>query len=149
MTKPEKIQPEPICVYQRHASKNFYQFFGLLIILALNISIAGSDISRGMAHRFLDWRATLPTYAFLIFVDLVMFTPMFMQVKRLQFFDDRLVIETLFWKSKVKWQDIVRFWQPPYMRVAALKTKRCIYLINPRDLDGFDDLILKVKEKLV
>ena len=139
---------EPLVVYQRHFSKNIYQLFGLLLILGLNVSIAGSDITRAMRHVFLDWRATLPTYAFVLFCDVVLFIPSLLQVKRIGYFDDRLEIETLFWKSKVTWPDIIRFWQPAYVKVAALKTKRGLFLINPKDIDGFEDLVGKVKEKL-
>jgi hypothetical protein len=139
---------EPLVVYERHLSKNLYQLFGLFVILGLNVSIAGSDITRFMTHVVLDWRAALPTYAFVLFADVVLFIPSVLQVKRILYFDDRLEVQTLFWKSKVKWQDIVRFWQPAFMRVAVLKTKRGLYLINPKDIDGFDDLLGKVKKKL-
>ena len=140
---------EPLAVYERHVSKTVYQFFGLLVVLGLNVSIVGSDVSRCLAHGHLvtDWRA-LPTYAFVLFCDFVLFLPMLLQVKRVLLFDDQMVVETIFWKSRLRWSDIVRFWQPPHSRLAILKTKKILYLLNPRDIGDFDDLVGKVKEKL-
>ena len=138
----------PLGVYQRKMVKNVYQSFGLFIIAALNISLIGSDVTRLMAHTVSDWRGELITYAFVVFCDLVIFLPTLLQVKRIRLFDEEMVVETLLWKSRIKWPDIVKFSKTGNMSVAVLKTKHFLYLVNSRDLDGFDDLVAKVKEKL-
>jgi hypothetical protein len=60
---------------------------------------------------------------------------------------DRLKLKTLLWQANLNWGDIIEFRNPRYLKIAMLRTSRCIYLINKRDLTNYGQLeqIIKLK----
>jgi hypothetical protein len=110
--------------------------------------VIGSDIATSGIRFFTNWQYELITYAFIIFLDITLLVPICIEVKRIEVWDDELVLQTMFWTSNLKWQNIVSVTAPNYLSVAVLKTRQSCYLIHRMNLPGFDQFLAKVKEKL-
>jgi hypothetical protein len=144
-SKPTTIQP--LNDFERKGAKNVLQAVGFIIITCLNISLIGSDIHLMSRHIF-NWYNELMTASFLTFLDVTTLLPMIFQVRRLRMWEDRIVISTLFWTSKLTWDQITDLTHPRNVTLSILKTKRAFYLINRKDLPEIELFFAKVKEKL-
>ncbi len=115
--------------------------FGFTIILLLNFSLiqAALQISADPhAHSFTE---QLPSLLLLLLVDLTMLPPLVFEVDKLIATSDKLIIKTLLWQVKIPWDAIVAIWSPIYMAYAVIRTKRCFYLVNKRDIQPFGELL--------
>ncbi len=61
--------------------------------------------------------------------------------------DDALILQNLLMRKRELWTDMVKFWNPTYMKFAILKTKGFIYLLNRRDIPKFDKLVETIRSK--
>ena len=139
---------QPLNDFERKGIKNVFQAIGFVIILCLNISLIGGDIHLTLAHHAINWQNELMTASFLVFLDVTTLIPMIFQVRRLRMWEDRVIIQTLFWTSKLTWDQITELTHPQNVTLSILKTKRAFYLINRKDLPDIELFFAKVKEKL-
>jgi hypothetical protein len=144
-SKPTTI--EPLNDFKRQGIKNFLQGIGFVIILCMNVSMVGSDIHLISSHH-LNWYNEMMTASFLIFLDVTTLLPMIFQVRRLRMWEDRIIISTMLWTSKLPWDQITGLTHPANVTLSILKTKRSFYLINRKDLPEIEFFFAKVKEKL-
>jgi hypothetical protein len=145
---PPSTTIQPLNDFERKGVKNVLQLFGFVIITCLNVSLIGSDIHLSLAHHAINWQNEIMTASFLLFLDVTTLIPMIFQVKRLRMWDDRVVIQTLFWSSKLTWDQIIQLTHPDNVTLSILKTQRAFYLINRKDLPDIELFFAKVKEKL-
>ncbi|MDR3616307.1 MAG: hypothetical protein P4L53_22295 [Candidatus Obscuribacterales bacterium] len=139
---------EPLNDFERNKGKNVSQAVGFVIIIGLNISLIGSDIHLIYGRHILNWHNELMTGSFLTFLDLTTLLPMIFQVRRLRMWEDKIIISTMLWTSKLTWNQITDLTHPQNFTLSILKTKRCFYLINRKDLPEVELFFAKVKEKL-
>lgn len=73
----------------------------------------------------------------------------FFEVDHIRLDDDGIEIQNLLMKKHEKWEDVVQFADPRYLKFAMLRTKSFVYFLNRRDLPEFDKLVERIKEKTI
>lgn len=73
----------------------------------------------------------------------------FFEVDRLRLDHDGLQIQNLMMNKHEKWEDVVQFADPRYLKFAMLRTKSFVYFLNRRDLPEFDKLAERIREKTI
>lgn len=126
--------------FQRARWKHFVRYFGLFTVLLLNISLVGSNIHLAANHR-MDLKHLLLSYVLLITLDVIFLLPTIFEVDKVVVTDESLVMSTLLWRAKLPWAAIVSCVKPAWLAYAIVKTQRCFYLINKRDVKDFADLL--------
>lgn len=63
-----------------------------------------------------------------------------MEVDYVKVEDDGIVFQNLLFRKKEKWEDIVKFSNPLFLKFAIVKTKGFVFLLNRRDIPNFDQL---------
>ena len=148
MDTPKSSTIEPLNVFERKNSKNISQAIGFVIILFLNVSLVGSDIHVSIVKHVINWRNELMSLSFLTFLDCTVWLPIILQVRRLKMWDDKFVVQTLFWTSRLNFDQVTGLENPRSFAVSILKTRKMFYLITWKDLPDIGVFLTKVKEKL-
>src|SRR5579883_1986416 len=73
----------------------------------------------------------------------------FFEVDHIRLHDTGIEIQNLVMKRHEKWEDVVQFADPKYLKFAMLRTKGFIYFLIRRDLPQFDKLVERIKEKTI
>jgi len=139
-TPSERVAAGELMTYTRPKWKHATRVFGVLILLLLNFSMVMSDIERHSKHMQLDFGKEALTYLVLLFFDITILLPLIFEVNQVDVNSEQLILKTIFFAAKLKWADIVYFKKPLYLKFGIVRTRRCIYLINKKDIKNFDDL---------
>lgn len=70
-----------------------------------------------------------------------------LEANKIQVTPERLILDNLIWRAKIKWEDIAAFNAPRILKFAILRTKKFFYLINKRDIERYDDLAEIIRHK--
>jgi hypothetical protein len=144
-SKSDKIpttQPafEAKVLYQRARWKHGTRIFGIVLMTVLNISLVMSDIERANKAAHFSLIHELITYLALFLLDTTVLMPLLFEVDKIEVLNDKLILKAIFWTAKLRWEDIQYFKTPPMLKFAILKSQRCFYLINKRDIKNFSEL---------
>ncbi len=131
---------EAMVVYQRARWKHGMRIFGIVLMVVLNISLVMSDIERAGKAAHFSLIHELITYVALFLLNTTVLMPLLFEVDKIEVLNDMLILKAIFWTAKLKWEDIQYFKTPPMLKFAILKSQRCFYLINKRDIKKFADL---------
>ncbi|CAN5607292.1 hypothetical protein BH10CYA1_BH10CYA1_12090 [soil metagenome] len=131
-------------VYQRARWKHGMRIFGIVLMVVLNVSLVMSDVERANNASHFSLPHELVTYLALILLDTTVLMPLLFEVDKIEVFNESIVLNAIFWKAKLKWEDIQYFKLPPMLKFAVLKSQRCYYLINKRDIKQFAELYASV-----
>jgi len=134
--------------FARARWKHWSRYFGAFVIAMLNVSLVMSTIQIHMNQPFPDIDRELLSFAFVLFFDLTVLLPIILEVDRVVVTPDTIVFKTLFWTSKVPWPEIVSFKNPLVLTFAIVRTPRCFYLINKKDIRPLDELLETIQFKL-
>src|SRR5262249_15592823 len=145
--KPDKIEVLLTEEYRRARWKHLIRIFGMIVLALFPIALLGAEIQRHQAFPNADLRRILLMDLVLILVDLSMLVPIIFEVDTALVTNDKLVLKTILWKATLAWQDILSFKSAPPWRFAMLKTKRCFYLLNKRDIKRFEQLAETITSK--
>ena len=96
----------------------------------------------------MDVSKELLFFVFVGIVNVLFAVPAIFEVNRARVTNETLQLNTLLWRSRLKWSDLVEFEQPRFLKFAILRTKRCFYLINRRDIIAFDSLARSITDKM-
>lgn len=143
--KDSKAQTQPATfeakvVYQRARWKHGMRIFGIVLMSVLNVSLVMSDIERANKAAHFSLVHELITYMALFLLDTTVLLPLLFEVDKVELFNDSVALKAIFWTARLKWDDIQYFKTPPMLKFALLKSQRCIYLLNKRDIKQFSDL---------
>lgn len=61
--------------------------------------------------------------------------------------DDSITFNNLLFRKKEKWENLVSFSNPIYLKFAIVKSKSFFYLLNRRDLPNFEMLVERIRMK--
>ncbi|HEY9785324.1 MAG TPA: hypothetical protein V6D17_07980 [Candidatus Obscuribacterales bacterium] len=147
-SKPEQFSFEDKRVFSRQLWKTILRVFFAIIIIMLNITSVMSDIERHGKNLGLSWQQEVCMYLFLLFIDITILVPILMEVQRVEVTPEKLTLRTLFFQRAVDWKDITLFKQWRFIVYALLRTPRCFYLINRRDIKGFAELAQIIDSRL-
>jgi len=143
-----KIQEMLTDYYRRPRWKHFVRIFGFFVLLALPFVLIAADL------QLLATQANSPKFlkhilmdVFLVIVDLTMLVPIFFEVDSVQAAPDKLTLKTIFWKGVIPYSEIVAFKTPSLWQFALVRTKRCFYLINKKDIPRYEELVKTIAEK--
>lgn len=125
--------------YKRAGWKHLVKWFGTIVIVLLNVSLVISTLQGHMRGTSPPLATELFTFVVVLFFDVTALLPSILEVNEVWIEPDHLTIGNLVWKSKVPWPDVVSFEKPLWLAFAILKTRKCIYLINSRDIKPFDE----------
>jgi hypothetical protein len=133
--------------YRRARWKHFVRYFGLFTVLLLNISLIGSNIHLAANHR-MDLKHLLLSYVLLVTLDVIFLLPTIFEVDKVVVTDELLIMSTLLWRAKLPWATVKSCVKPAWLAYAIVKTQRCFYLINKRDMKEFADLLDSIQFQL-
>ena len=121
---------------------------GFTLVIILDIALVMSDIS---AHRSFSFKfKEMFLYAMLIFINSLILVPALFEIRHLLAKPDGIKLATIWWKSSLGWEDILAFYSPNYLaRLAMIRTRRCVYLLNKRDLSNYAYLESFLREKVL
>jgi len=139
---------EPMQTFQRPRWKHGVRIFGFIVMLALNVSMIGADVERAGKHIELVWFHELIMYIALLVIDATLLLPIVFEVDKAIVQDSRLTLKTLFWTTKLPWTNLVSFKSPRMLKFGILKTLKCFYLINRRDIRGYEQLAQTIIQRI-
>jgi hypothetical protein len=139
--------------FQRPRWKHGTRIFGFIVMAVLNVSLVMSDVERIGKHHELSLIQEVITYLALIVIDATLLLPIVFEVDKVIVQDSRLILKTLFWTAKPPWSDLISFSNPKMLKFGILKTKflktkKIFYLINRRDIRGYDRLAQILSERI-
>lgn len=134
--------------YTRARWKHWIRYFAVFIIALLTLGLLLSNISMLQEGRPLELRQAILSLVLVIFFDLTVLLPTILEVDRVWATPDKIILKTLFWTAKIPWSHVRQFHNPIYLTFAILRTPRCCYLLNKRDLQPADELVETIKFKL-
>lgn len=126
--------------YKRGVFSKAFRYFGVSILLLLNLSMIMSLIERAQAGRLIHPLQEGMFFVFLLIIDALLLVPLLFEANRVETNPEFIRLYTLFWRRTLKWDQIRGFEAPKFFKYAILKTARCFYLINKYDLKPFDEL---------
>lgn len=138
---------ERIISFKRARWKHFVRYFGVFVIVMLNISLVLSTMEIHRTHAMPDIKREILSFLLVGFFDLLVLIPTILEVDEVVATPEKVVLKTLFWTSKVPWGKLISFVNPVYLTCIILRTPRCLYLINKRDLKPIDELIETIEFK--
>lgn len=121
------------------------RIIGFCLVVALAVSLIMSDITLSHGGRPHPFQGMLLYVVLLIFICTILIPTIF-EVRQIKVTALGLELSTIFWRSNLAWQDIVAFRHPDYLKIAMIKTRKCIYLINKRDLSNYEELEKRLSE---
>ena len=125
------------------------RFGGFALVVVLNIALIMSDVSHHHAVKPYSHRVNeLLLYGVLLFFNLLILIPALFEVRWLKSSPEGVQLATLWWKSKLTWKDLIEFRHPRYLKMAMLRTRRCFYILNRRDLTNYDLIEAVLAEKV-
>lgn len=144
----QKGEEPGVETYKRPLWKHLLRYIIVFTIAVLNISIVMSFITRLDHGHSMDVFKELFSFVFVGIVNVLFAVPAIFEVNRARIDDETLQLNTLLWRTRLKWGDLLEFEQPRFLKFAILRTKRCFYLINRRDIIAFDSLAQSITDKM-
>ena len=135
-------------VFKRHWFKHVSRIFISLIIVALNICMAMSLIDRILHGGNMPIHMELLSFLFLAFIDVAMLIPMILEANEVIVTPEYLTLKLLYFKKRLAWSQISKFKQWNFLVYAGVKSGRCFYLINRREIKGFEKLAKIIAERV-
>jgi hypothetical protein len=123
------------------------RIIGVVLITVLTVCLVISTLTAPRALTQLPLLKEAVLYTLLFLFNSMIFVPTIFEVRMAQASADKLLLKTLFWQVTLDWKDVIEFHNPHYLRVAILRTARCIYLFHKKDLTNYGQLeqIIKLK----
>lgn len=134
--------------FKRPLWVHFVRYFGLIVIIVLNVSMVMANLEHHQKGEVIDVTKEIVCYLFLLLIDATMLFPIIFEINSAKVSLEGIVIGTTLWRKKYKWTDIVKFNRgPSYLKLALIKTQRCFYLINKKDVRDFDILAAIIESR--
>lgn len=146
MPKKEKFA-EATFTFKRSLWKVLFRWFIFALLLFLNFSLVASTVSGVLEGRQQELMLGLVTYLVVFFFDVTILLPLIFEVDTVWLLPDKVVLKTLFWTTKIPYEEIVSLKLPMWSKFLILRDKRVIYLMHRNDLQPFDMLVEKIVEK--
>ncbi len=149
-----KPQPKPDFVFEdrevfkRHWFRHVSRVFISVIIVALNFCMIMSSIDKYRHGTAMPIHMELISLLFLVFIDVVMLIPMILEANEVIVTPEYLTMKLLFFKKRLAWSQVSEFKQWPFLVYTGVKAGRCFYLINRREIKGFDKLAQIIMERV-
>lgn len=134
------IDPNVPHVYKRAGWKHYVRYFAASTLFLLNVAITMSFIERMGRHHAMDPFKEIFFFGFVLFIDIFMLLPLIFETNRVETDAEGIKMTTLLWKTRVPWDKVLRFEQPQFLKFAILRTAKCFYLLNKRDLKPYFEL---------
>lgn len=146
--RPGFVDPEIPHEYKRSAFKHFVRYPVSLTLMMLNIAVVMSFFERIPTHQLMNPLKEVFFFGVVAFIDVFMFIPVLFEVNRVQTDANGLTIGALYWKVRLRWDQLVVFEQPRFLKFAILRTKRTFYLLNKYDLKPYFELAEIISAKM-
>lgn len=135
-------------VFKRHWIRHVSRIFIAVIIVALNVSMVMSVIDRYQHGQAMPIHMEIVSFLFLVFIDAFMLVPMLLEANEVIVTPEFLTLKMLFFKKRLAWSQISEFRQWKFLVYTGVKSGRCFYLINRREIKGFDKLAKIITERV-
>ncbi len=135
-------------VFKRHWFRHVSRIFITLIIIALNVCMVMGGIDRYRRGGAMPFQVEFFSYMFLVFIDVTMLIPMMLEANEVIVTPEYLTLKLLYFKKKLAWSQISEFKRWNYLVYTGIKSGRCFYLINRREIKGFDKLAKIITERV-
>lgn len=135
-------------IFKRPLWVHFVRYFGLIVIIVLNVSMVMANLEHHQKGEVIDITKEIVCYVFLVLIDATMLFPIIFEINSAKVSLEGIVIGTTLWRKRYKWTEIIKFNRgPSYLKLALIKTQRCFYLINKKDVRDFDMLAAIVESR--
>jgi hypothetical protein len=135
-------------VFKRHWIRHVSRIFMTVIIVALNVCMVMSAVDRFKHGAMMPIHMELVSFIFLLFIDIVMFIPMLLEANEVIVTPQHITLKMLYFQKRLAWERISEFKQWPFLVYTGLKSGSCFYLINKREIKGFDKLAKIIEERV-
>ncbi len=142
------LQLEQPRVYTRSRWQNIVRWFAFAAIVTLDASCIISSlmhIATGPALPY--YGKQLIGYCLLLLCNAVVLPSIVLEARKVEVFEDRLVIHNLLYKVTLTWMEVRKVFSPIYLKFAVVHTAKFFHLINKRDVERFHDLIQIIRDK--
>lgn len=146
--RPGFVDPEVPHEFKRSAFKHFIRYPVSMTLLLLNVAVVMSFVDRIPTHQLMNPLKEIFFFGVVGFVDIFMFVPVLFEVNRVKTNANGLDIGALYWKRTLRWDQIIAFEQPKFLKFAILKTKKSFYLLNKYDLKPYFELAEIISAKM-
>ncbi len=146
--RPGFVDPDAPHEFKRSAFKHFIRYPVSMTLLLLNVAVVMSFVDRIPTHQLMNPLKEIFFFGVVGFVDIFMFIPVLFEVNRVKTSSEGLEISALYWKRKLRWDQIIAFDQPKFLKFAILKTKKSFYLLNKYDLKPYFELAEIISAKM-
>lgn len=120
------------------------RWFAFLFVVVLDATLIASSINAHIVRHVPTSTLPLLREAIGFFLvagcHLMVIPSIVLEANKVEVTPDRLILDNLIWRTKIKWEDITAFNAPRILKFAILRTKKFFYLINKRDIERYDDL---------
>lgn len=139
---PEKVEPKVLYKCSRQRRKHYMRLFFFCCLFLLNVASPLSLINRLFVDaRTVQVSAELFHFLCIFVIDIYMVPSVIFEVDELTIREDGLTIKALLWRRDFCFDQIVDFQNHKNFLWAILRTTRCFYLINKRDMKNFEQLV--------
>lgn len=135
-------------VFKRHWLRHYSRIFITLIIIVLNFCMIMGAVDRYGHGGSMPIHMELMSFLFLVFIDVAMLIPMILEANEVIVTPEYLTLKMLYFKKRLAWSQISEFRRWPFLVYTAVKSGRCFYLINKREIKGFDKLAKIIEERV-
>lgn len=138
-------------VFRRPRWKHFVRWFAFLMVLAMDASF----VSTSFQAHFIKHIALQPQmlqkevfgYFLLAVCNMFLLPSMILEVDKVVVMPEKIVLHNLFWRFQEKWTELKRFKEPVFLKFSVLTGRKFLYLINRKDIDGYDTLVETIAHK--
>jgi hypothetical protein len=155
MDKPDKTQnsdalPSVIGTYKRARWKHYSRFVALAGLGLIDAMMVLTAIHSAEIHPLVTPAAIAKecvTVGVLMLCNLFVLPSIVLEADKVQLSTDKVSLWNLLWKTDINWQEIKTIVAPAYLKFAIVNTENAFYLINKRDVEGFDELLHTMRDK--
>ena len=138
---PDKDEQKVLYKCSRLRRKHYMRLFFFFCLFLLNAASLLSLINRLVDHRAVQVSAELFHFLCVFVIDIYMVPSVIFEVDELTVREDGLTVKALLWQRHLRFEQVVSFQNHKNFLWAILRTARCFYLINKRDMKNFDQLV--------
>lgn len=129
--------------YAEAPGRNRYaKFFFLGCVLLLNIATVMSLAGHIVRQESINWASEAVQFLFNIAFTVYMVPTLLLECQSVEVTEHGVNLRVLLWKSRLGFSEVELFQVFRFFTWSILRTSRCFYLINRRDLANFDQLML-------
>jgi hypothetical protein len=139
--------PGPQEVFQRRRWKHFLRWFAFLMVILMDAGFVNTSIQVHLVRHWAFMPKEILGYVLLALLNMFLLPSMVLEVDKVIVKPDKIFLHNLIWHFEEKWDELKSFKEPPFFKFAMLAGKKFLYLINKKDIQGYETLVETIEHK--